>query len=143
MGGADGIPQSDRIGGVMGLNDGRVGAAIAVTDMARAVEFYEGKLGLRSSGDDPDGGRTYECGGGTTLHVFPSPLARASGATVAGWIVDDVEGTVDEVIANGVTFEQYSDGLFATDEKGLSRIGDRVGAWVKDPDGNVLGIGNR
>jgi catechol 2,3-dioxygenase-like lactoylglutathione lyase family enzyme len=127
----------------MGLNDGKVGAAIAVADMARAIEFYEGKLGLRSSGDDPDGGRTYQCGGGTTLHVFPSAHAHASGATAAGWVVDDVEGTIDELIANGVTFEQYDDGPFATDEKGLSRTGDRVGAWVKDPDGNVLGIGNR
>jgi len=127
----------------MSLNDGKVEAAIAVADMARAVEFYEGKLGLRSNGDDPDGGRTYECGGGTTLHVFPSPLARASGATAAGWVVEDVGGTVDELAANGVTFEQFGDGPFATDEKGLARIGDQVGAWVKDPDGNVLVIRNQ
>jgi catechol 2,3-dioxygenase-like lactoylglutathione lyase family enzyme len=127
----------------MGLKDGKVGAAIAVTDMDRAVEFYEGKLGLTSSGgDDPDGGRTYECGGGSTLHVFPSPNARASGATTAGWSVDDVEGIVDELIANGVTLEQYNEGPTVTDEKGLSRMGDYVGAWVKDPDGNVIAIGN-
>jgi catechol 2,3-dioxygenase-like lactoylglutathione lyase family enzyme len=126
----------------MGLSDGRVGAAIAVTDMSRAVEFYEGKLGLRSKGDDPDGGRTYQCGGGTTLHVFPSTLAQASGATAAGWIVEDVEGTIDELIASGVTCEQYTEGPFATDEKGLARMGDYVGAWIKDPDGNVLALGN-
>ena len=126
----------------MGLSDGRVGAAIAVSNMERAVEFYEGKLGLRSTGgDDPDGGRTYECGGGTTVHIFPSPLAQASGATAAGWRVDDAEGTIDELISNGVTFEQYSDGPFATDEKGVARMGSYVGAWVKDPDGNVLAIG--
>jgi catechol 2,3-dioxygenase-like lactoylglutathione lyase family enzyme len=127
----------------MGLKDGKVGAAIAVADMGRAVEFYEGKLGLRSMRDDePDGGRTYECAGGTTLHVFPSPHASASGATVAGWVVDDVEGTIDELIANGVTPEQYSEGPVNTDEKGLARMGDYVGAWIKDPDGNVLGVGN-
>jgi catechol 2,3-dioxygenase-like lactoylglutathione lyase family enzyme len=127
----------------MGLNDGKVGAAIAVTDMARAVEFYEGKLGLAASGgDDPDGGRTYQCGGGTSLHVFPSTMAHASGATVAGWRVDDVESTLDGLIANGVTPEQYAEGAFATDAKGLARMGDFVGAWVKDPDGNVLSIGN-
>jgi catechol 2,3-dioxygenase-like lactoylglutathione lyase family enzyme len=128
----------------MGLSDSKVGAAIAVTDMDRAVEFYEGKLGLRSSGgDNPDGGRTYECGGGSTLHVFPSPNARASGATAAGFMLDDVEGTVDELIANGVTPEQYNEGPITTDEKGLAHMGEYVGAWVKDPDGNVLAIGNR
>jgi catechol 2,3-dioxygenase-like lactoylglutathione lyase family enzyme len=126
----------------MGLSDGKVGAAIAVTDMGRAVEFYEGKLGLRSDGDDPDGGRTYQCAGGSTLHVFPSPAARGSGATAAGWMIEDVEGTIDELIANGVTCEQYSEGPMATDEKGLARMGGYVGAWVKDPDGNVLAIGN-
>jgi catechol 2,3-dioxygenase-like lactoylglutathione lyase family enzyme len=111
--------------------------------MSRAVDFYEGKLGLRSvGGDEPDGGRTYPCGDGTSLHVFPSPLARASGATAAGFAVTDVEGTVDEIIANGVTCEQYDEGPFATDSRGIARMGDFVGAWVKDPDGNVLAIGN-
>ena len=127
----------------MGLSDGKVAAAIAVTDIARAVEFYEGKLGLTASGgEEPDGGRTYECGGGASVHVFPSPMARASGATVAGWTVEDVEGTIDDLIAHGVTPEQYSEGPYVTDEKGLARMGGFVGAWVKDPDGNVLSIGS-
>ena len=126
----------------MSLQDGKVGAAIAVSDMGRAMEFYEAKLGLHSEGDDPDGGRTYQCGGGTSLHVFPSPMAQASGATAAGFQVDDVEAVVDELIGKGVTPEQYPDGPFATDEKGLARMEGFVGAWVKDPDGNVLSIGS-
>ena len=39
-------------------------------------------------------------------------------------------------------FEPYSDDPFATDEKEVARMGDYVGAWVKDPDGNVLAIGS-
>ena len=126
----------------MGLEAGKVEATIAVTDMGRAVEFYEGKLGLHGTGEDPDGGRTYQCGSGSAIHIFPSPRAKPSGATAAGWMVDDVEATVDELIANGVTFERYSDGPFTTDDKGVARVGGYVGAWVKDPDGNILGIGN-
>ena len=126
----------------MGLSAGRVEATVAVTDIGRAAEFYEEKLGLTARGEDPDGGRTYECAAGTRLHIFPSPNARASGATVLGWSVDDVEGAVDELAAKGVTFEQYREGPFTTDEKGIARVGGYVGAWMKDPDGNVLGIGN-
>jgi catechol 2,3-dioxygenase-like lactoylglutathione lyase family enzyme len=127
----------------MGLSDGKVSAAIAVSDMERAAEFYEGKLGLKASGgDEADGGRTYECGGGSTLHIFPSPYAKASGATVAGFSVDDIQDTLDGLLSNGVSFERYDEGPLTTDEQGIARMGDFVGAWVKDPDGNVLSIGN-
>lgn len=122
----------------MPLSDYRVGAAIAVSDMDRAKEFYEGKLGFTAAGDDPDGGRTYACGGETTFHIFPSASAGGSGATVAGWTVDDVEGIVDELTAKGVTFEHYD--TPPTDEKGIAVVGNSKGAWFKDPDGNVLGL---
>jgi len=126
----------------MKLSDSKVGAAVAVTDMSRAIDFYEGKLGLSSAGDEADGGRSYLCGDGTAIHVFPSASARASGATVAGFIVDDVDATVDELIGQGVVFEQYAE-PFSTDERGVARLGDMSGAWFKDPDGNVLSVGDR
>ena len=104
-------------------------------------EFYEGKLGLSAAGDDPDGGRTYECGAETTLHVFPSPAAgRGSGATVGGWTVDDAERLVDELTANGVEFEQYDQPPMETDDKGIATVAGSKAAWFKDPDGNVLGL---
>jgi catechol 2,3-dioxygenase-like lactoylglutathione lyase family enzyme len=127
----------------VGLSDSPVGAAIAVSDMDRAKEFYEGKLGLSEGDDQADGGRTYTCGGGTRIHVYPSPdNAGKSGATLAAWVVGDVEGTVDELTARGVTFEQYGE-PFKTDERGIARFGDLVYAWLKDPDGNTLAVGNQ
>src|SRR5438045_4087301 len=90
---------------VMLLTTYRVDAAVAVADMESAREFYERKLGLTAVGDDSDGGRTYVCGEQTSIHVFPSPAASASGATVAAWTVDDLERVVDDLGANGVTFE--------------------------------------
>jgi catechol 2,3-dioxygenase-like lactoylglutathione lyase family enzyme len=125
----------------MSLSSYRVGAAVAVSDMNRAKEFYEGTLGLTAAGDDPDGGRTYACGEQTTLHVFPSPgSAGGSRATIAGWTVDDLEAVVDELAASGVSFERYDAPQITTDEKGIAVVGGSKGAWFKDPDGNILGL---
>ena len=127
----------------MSLSDSRVEPTIAVSDMEKAKEFYEGKLGLSRGEDQSDGGRTYPCGDGTRIHVYPSPdNAGKSGATLAGWLVDDVEAAVDELAAKGVTFEHYGE-PFNTDDKGIARMGDIVGAWFKDPDGNTLAIANQ
>jgi catechol 2,3-dioxygenase-like lactoylglutathione lyase family enzyme len=124
----------------MSLSDSRVQPTIAVSDMDTARAFYEGKLGLSGGEDEADGGHTYPCGGGTGIHVYPSPAsAGTSGATLAAWVVDDVEATVDELTAGGVTFEQYGE-PFDTDEKGIARLGDQAIAWFKDPDGNILAI---
>ena len=124
----------------MGLSDCTVGAVIAVSDMDLAREFYEGKLGLSGGEDTPDGGHRYPCGGGTEIYVYPSPgNTGGSGATQAGWSVADVEATVDELTAKGVTFEQ--DGApINTDAKGVARFDEYAGAWFKDPDGNVLAL---
>jgi catechol 2,3-dioxygenase-like lactoylglutathione lyase family enzyme len=124
----------------MSLARYRVGPAIAVTDMAAARDFYERKLGLAHSGEAPDGGCDYECGQGTGIHVFPSPHAKPSGATLVGWDVDDVDRLVDELSSRGVTFEQYDEGDFKTDERGVVSTDDGKVAWFKDPTGNLLSI---
>jgi len=125
----------------MTLSSYKVGAVVAVSDMGRAREFYEGKLGLSARTDDPDGGRTYACGGDTSIHVFLSPgNAGKSTATVAGWVVDDLERVVADLTSKGVTFEQYDTPPFATNEKGIAVIGESKSAWLKDPDGNTLAL---
>jgi catechol 2,3-dioxygenase-like lactoylglutathione lyase family enzyme len=125
----------------MSLSSYRVGAVVAVSDMNRATDFYEGKLGLAAEGDEPDGGRTYQCGERSTLHVFPSPGdAGRSQATIAGWAVDDLEAVVDELTVAGVALERYDAPPITTDEKGIAVLGASKAAWFKDPDGNMLGL---
>jgi catechol 2,3-dioxygenase-like lactoylglutathione lyase family enzyme len=124
----------------MSLSGYKVGAAIAVSDMERAKEFYEGKLGLSEGRDVADGGRTYVCAGGSEIHIFPSTNAGKSDTTVAGWDVDDTERVVDELTSKGVTFEQYDEAPLTTDEKGIATIDGAKVAWFRDPDGNTLGI---
>jgi catechol 2,3-dioxygenase-like lactoylglutathione lyase family enzyme len=124
----------------MSLSDYKVNPAVGVSDMEKAKEFYEQKLGLGNGKDTGDGGRDYECGDGTVLHVYPSPSASPSGATMLLWEVDDIESVVDELTANGVSFEQYDEPT-KTDEKGIVTFPDGKGAFMKDPDGNVLALG--
>ena len=125
----------------MPLERYRVSALVAVSDMERARDFYEGKLGLTARGDDPDGGRTYTCGEQTMLHVFPSAQgAGGSGATVAGWNVSDIESVVSELSANGIAFEHYDQAPLVTDARGIATLGASKGAWFKDPDSNILGL---
>ncbi len=125
----------------MGLSSYKVSASIAVSDMARAEAFYEGKLGLLGVDDQGDGSHRYACGDGTSLHVYVSPAnAGKATATVATWYVPHLEHVVDELSANGVTFERYDEPQLQTDTRGIHWLGDGKVAWFKDPDGNTFAI---
>ena len=125
----------------MSLSRYKVAAGLAVSDMDRAREFYEGKLGL-SVGIDSGDNLQYRCAKGTVFHVYLSPEhAGKSTATLAGWGVNDVESVVDELSSRGVTFERYNEGPIITDEKGIARFkGGAKVAYFRDPDGNTLSI---
>jgi catechol 2,3-dioxygenase-like lactoylglutathione lyase family enzyme len=128
----------------MDLSSYEVGAGIAVSDMDRAREFYEGKLGLSGGEESSDGGRTYRCAGRTAIHVYPSPgNAGKTEATLAGWEVDDLEAVVGELTSRGVSFEQYDQPPIVTDEKGIASFPDGRVAYFKDPDGNTLSVGSQ
>jgi catechol 2,3-dioxygenase-like lactoylglutathione lyase family enzyme len=126
----------------MRLSDYKVSAQIAVSDMAQAASFYEGKLGLPVQRKEAGGSRTYACGEGSSLHVYPAPTHAAKAtATVARWNVQDIEKLVDELTSSGVIFEQYDEP--ATNAKGIHDTGYGTPAkvaWFKDPDGNTFAI---
>jgi catechol 2,3-dioxygenase-like lactoylglutathione lyase family enzyme len=125
----------------MGLSRYKVGAGLAVSEMHRAREFYEGKLGLSVSIDSGDNVQ-YRCAEGTLMHVYLSPEhAGKSRATLASWYVDDVEGVVDELTTKGVAFQGCDQGPIITNEKGIATFErDAKVAYFKDPDGNTLSI---
>jgi catechol 2,3-dioxygenase-like lactoylglutathione lyase family enzyme len=125
----------------MSLSSHKVRTSIAVSDMATAREFYEGRLGLSVVETQADQSRIYACGGDTALHVYVSP-AHAGGATatLATWYVADLEQVVDDLSANGVKLERYDDPVLETDEKGIHDLDDGRVAWFKDPDGNTFAV---
>ena len=125
----------------MSLSSYKLRTSIAVSDMARAAEFYEGTLRLAARGDQADESRVYACGGDTSLHVYESRAhAGRATATLATWYVSDLEQVVDEVSSKGVTLQRYDDPALETNEKGIHELGDGRVAWFKDPDGNSFAL---
>jgi catechol 2,3-dioxygenase-like lactoylglutathione lyase family enzyme len=119
-------------------------ASIAVSDIQKAVAFYEGKLGLPALQSGPsaniaDGSRVYGSGGGPALNVYQSLSAGKTPATVATWYVDDIDRIVDELVSSGVEFVRYEQ--FEHDTKGITaRAGGGRIAWFQDPDGNTFAL---
>jgi catechol 2,3-dioxygenase-like lactoylglutathione lyase family enzyme len=128
----------------MGLSRYKVAAGLAVSDIDRAREFYEGKLGLSVDIDSGDN-LAYRCAEGTVMHVYLSPEhAGNSTATLAGWYVDDVERVVEELTSKGISFERYDEGPIVTDEKGIATFeGGAKVAYFRDPGGNTLSIATK
>jgi catechol 2,3-dioxygenase-like lactoylglutathione lyase family enzyme len=124
----------------MGLGDYKVEAAMAVSDLDTAKRFYEDQLGLVPSEQDGQGMR-YPCAQGSGIFVYLSPEnAGRSTATLAGWSVDDLDQTMDELASRGVVFEQYDQPGIKTDERGVFDAGPFRATWMKDPDGNTMAI---
>ncbi|GAA3454716.1 VOC family protein [Dactylosporangium vinaceum] len=128
----------------MSLSRYELRASVAVSDIRRAVEFYEGRLGLPVLRSGPsariaDGGRVYGSGGGPALNVYQSTTAGQTTATLATWYVQDLDRLVDELAAAGVECVRY-DGL-VHDARGITaRAGGGRIAWIQDPDGNTFAL---
>ena len=70
------------------------------------------------------------------MYLSPEHAGKST-ATMAGWLVDDVEKVVDELTANGVEFERYDEASLATNEKGIVEGDGFKVAFFRDPDGNT------
>lgn len=121
------------------LGDSTVVATVAVKDLERGKKFYGETLGLKQTDENP-GGVTFTSGGGK-LFVYPAPTAGSGQATCAYWSVKDIDAVVKTLNDKGVKFEHY-DLPGGTREGDIHVMGDMKAAWFKDPDGNVLGVGN-
>jgi catechol 2,3-dioxygenase-like lactoylglutathione lyase family enzyme len=116
-------------------------------DLERARAFYAEKLGLEPVEERP-GGLRYRCGSNFFV-VFASAGAASGTHTQMGWEVADLEATVAALRARGVVFEEYDlpgiktvDGIAEIEGNYPSKggVGEK-GAWFRDSEGNLLGIG--
>lgn len=124
----------------MGLSDYEVETLLAVSDLERARRFYEHQLGLVPRDEEEQTVR-YPCAHRTRILVYLSPEnAGKSTATLAGWTVEDLDQTMDELASRGVAFERYDQPGLKTDARGVFDGGRFRAAWIKDPDGNTFAL---
>ena len=125
------------------IENAKAEACVPVSDLDRAASFYGDTLGLKEHQryEDPAANPMirYGVGDGTVL-IYKSVGAGQARHTLLGFVVDDIDATVEELRARGVTFEEYDMGDIKT-ENGIATIGGDRAAWFKDPDGNILGVG--
>ncbi|WP_454714322.1 VOC family protein [Caulobacter segnis] len=123
------------------LGDRDAQATVAVKDLKVARPFYEDVLGLTPLPGDEPSVQGFRAGQSVVL-VYESEFAGTNEATVLTWSLgEDFDAAVTALKAKGVAFERY-------DFPGMTHDGDvhvaggmRV-VWFKDPDGNILSLGN-
>jgi catechol 2,3-dioxygenase-like lactoylglutathione lyase family enzyme len=128
------------------LTNGKVAARLPAQDLERAKAFYAEKLGLEPV-EEREGGLRYVCAAGE-FALFQSAGTASGDHTQMGWEVEDIEATVRELRARGVVFEEYAlpgletvDGIADIEGNYPSKGTGERGAWFRDSEGNMLGVG--
>jgi predicted enzyme related to lactoylglutathione lyase len=120
------------------LKDSPIYVYFPATDMARARQFYEGKLGLVPK-QEVNGGVVYAFGGGTAAFLYSTPNAGTSKASQAFWDVADVDAEMAELKRRGVAFEDF-DMPGERSPSGAVIEGGVRAAWFRDSEGNILAL---
>ena len=121
----------------MTLANAMLVTTIPVVDLERARQFYGETLGLRLLFEGGPSIR-FEAGHGSQVSIFRRGPTKAD-HTVAHFEVRDLDLTIRELEAKGVQFLDYDEGPLRTTNH-IAQIGPARGAWLKDPDGNILGL---
>ncbi|WP_293783431.1 VOC family protein [uncultured Pedobacter sp.] len=122
------------------LQNSKAFSSFSVDDVQQAKEFYQGVLGLEVK-DHPMGVIEVSVSGSSNILLYPKPNHVPATFTVLNFPVENIEQTVDALIAKGVKFEIYNQESIKTDQKGISRgNGGPAIAWFRDPAGNILSV---
>jgi catechol 2,3-dioxygenase-like lactoylglutathione lyase family enzyme len=116
------------------LQQDRAFSGFSVDDIPKAKQFYGDTLGVTVT--EENGRLQLHLGGGSPTLIYPKRDHTPATFTVLNFPVTDIESTVDELAARGVTFERYPN----VDAKGIFRQMGPPAAWFKDPAGNILSV---
>ena len=112
-------------------------SSFSVNDLKAAKDFYREKLGL-------DVSETQEAlelrTGDNTIFIYPKPNHTPASFTVLNFKVDDIDETVKQLAALGISLEHYDLPDIKTNERGIFTGPGLQIAWFKDPAGNILSV---
>ena len=116
---------------------GRAIPVLPAEDLARARKFYGDEMGLAVSFETADG-IAFSCEDGSGVYVYLHERTLAT-HTAATFVVSDLDAEVATLRSRGVVFEDYDlPGLKTVD--GISDANGVRGAWIVDPEGNILSV---
>jgi catechol 2,3-dioxygenase-like lactoylglutathione lyase family enzyme len=118
----------------------KIAVTLPAADLDRAKAWYKNILGLEPVESEATGEVWFELGGSRFL-VYQSQFAGTNQATAAGILVDDVGATAASLKARGAVLEDYDFGDdFRTIDGIMTMPNGRQTAWLKDSEGNILGL---
>jgi catechol 2,3-dioxygenase-like lactoylglutathione lyase family enzyme len=120
------------------LGSAKMVGFVPTKDYEKSREFYVDKLGFEFVSLDQFA--LVVSIGGHRIRIAKVPNFTPLQGTILGWEVENIEQVVQWLAERGVPTEKYP---FVQDrERGiwLTPNGDKV-AWFKDPDGNILSVG--
>ncbi len=120
------------------LDQFRVYAILPAADLERAKSWWQEKVGMSPTKEDP-GGLWYACADGTWVAVTRSGFAGTAGNTAVSFSVSGIDQVMQELRERGVVFEEYDLPQFKTTD-GLFEMGGYKAAWFKDSEGNIVEI---
>jgi extradiol dioxygenase family protein len=108
-------------------------ASHQVTDLDRAREFYQGLLGLKSTGSYAGTWEEYDVGGETfavwiASDITPSYFRKEKVTASIAFEVTDIEAMTQKLKQAGIAFLQEP----------VNNGGHCKTAYLKDPDGNIV-----
>jgi catechol 2,3-dioxygenase-like lactoylglutathione lyase family enzyme len=127
------------------LSNAHTVTKLPAQDLERARAFYRDKLGLEPV-EERAGGLRFVCGP-TEFHLFSSTGAPSGASTQMAFEVENLEVTLADLRARGVTFERFEmsgfdardDTIVAPDNYPSKGTGE-LGTFFYDSEGNLIGI---
>jgi len=117
-------------------------ATIPAEDVDRGTKFYTQMLGLKKLDGQPSRFSVFEAGQGSRILMYQRDRTKAEHTEIT-FLVDDVEAEVEKLSDKGVKMERYNTGEIKTNEKGIADMNGRQMAWLKDTEGNILGLSTK